>query len=340
MHVAKHFVLASIVFLLCSCSTKKTSLPRTETVIGTVCSVNAFEDGTEQLYDAIFKRLRQIDALFNVNRTDSMISHVNAAAGKSSVAVNSDFIFVLNKALHYARLTDGVFDPTIGPLVKLWGINTEHAKVPSAQEISHVLEYVDWKKVIVDESSEKPTVFLAKEGMSLDLGGIAKGFASDEITAILEKNRVKRAIIDLGGNVCVFGKKKNGSAWNIGIKNPFDPDSTPVLVLGMTHGGTVVTSGIYERYFEKDGVRYHHIFDVQNGMPAVRDWSSVTIVAPQDKSVDADALSTIAFLVGLERYSSITDIPAVFIDNDGEIRQSENLSRTATLRPALPVGTK
>ena len=199
---------------------------------------------------------------------------------------------------------------------------------------------VNWKKVIVDESSEKPTVFLEKEGMSLDLGGIAKGFASDEITAILEKNRVKRAIIDLGGNVCVFGKKKNGSAWNIGIKNPFDPDSTPVLVLGMTHGGTVVTSGIYERYFEKDGVRYHHIFDVQNGMPAVRDWSSVTIVAPQDKSVDADALSTIAFLVGLERYSSITDIPAVFIDNDGEVRQSENLSRTATLRPALPVGTK
>ena len=299
--------------------------PRMEEVIGTVCSVNAFKDGTEELYDCIFTRLREIDALFNVNRSDSLITKVNEAAGKNAVTVNSDFLFVLNTALHYAELSDGAFDPTIGPLVKLWGINTDHARVPSEKEITDVLKFVDWKNVVVEEAGQS-SVFLTQQGMSLDLGGIAKGFAADEITNILKRFKVKRAIVDLGGNICVFGKKGKGEVWNIGIKNPFDSQRAPALVLLQDDSATVVTSGVYERFFEKDGVRYHHIFDVKTGKPAQRDWSSVTIVAPASHSVDADALSTIGFIVGFEKFSQIIDVPVIFINNDASIEASASLN--------------
>ncbi|MCR5761786.1 MAG: FAD:protein FMN transferase [Treponema sp.] len=325
---ASHFIFLALfhfVFILLGCK-NRVSGPRVENVIGTVCSVNAFDGGTEELYDCIFQRLREIDALFNVNRSDSLIAQVNASAGKNSVTVNSDFLFVLNKALYYAELSDGLFDPTIGPLVKLWGINTDHAKVPSDKELETVLKLVDWKKVIVKESANDISVFLEKEGMSLDLGGIAKGFAADEITEILKEFKVKSAIVDLGGNVCVFGKKKNGGVWNIGIKNPFEPQGTPALVLSQDSSSTVVTSGVYERFFEEEGLRYHHIFDVRTGYPAMREWSSVTVVAPENHSVDADALSTISFLMGFEKYSSMIDIPVIYINNDKSIQASASLS--------------
>ncbi|MBR1912697.1 MAG: FAD:protein FMN transferase [Treponema sp.] len=313
-------------FFLCSGCKRTAPNPRVENVIGTVCSVNAFEDGSEALYDSIFARLAEIDALFNVNREDSLIAQVNDAAGVHDVAVTEDFLFVLNTALHYARLSNGAFDPTIGPLVALWGINTDHARVPSEQEIRSVLACVDWKQVVVEERSGQHYVFLSKQGMALDLGGIAKGFAADEITGILKQHKVRRAIVDLGGNICVFGKKKNGDDWNIGVKNPFNPYGAPALVLSHAGGGTVVTSGVYERFFEEGGVRYHHIFDVETGMPAERNWSSVTIVAPETHSVDADALSTIGFLLGFDQFTELIGVPVVFINNDESIEASASLS--------------
>ena len=312
-----------ITFVLTGC--KKTSVsPRVENIIGTVCSVNAFEYGTEKLYNEIFARLDEIDSLFNVNKSSSLISQINLCAGKTPVAVSEDFIYVLNTALRYAEKTDGAFDPTIGPLVKLWGINTDHAKVPTEEEIKNVLQFVDWKSVKVVSNSVGNTVFLEKEGMSLDLGGIAKGFAADEIITILKKYKVKRAIVDLGGNVYVFGNKKDNSPWNVGIKNPFDSNGTPALVLSLNGGNTVVTSGVYERFFEKDGIIYHHILDVRTGRPAIRKWSSTTIVT--DSSMDADALSTISFLLGFEQYQKISDQPVVFIDNEGSITASASLN--------------
>lgn len=298
----------------------KTASPRTENIIGTLCSVNAFEEGTESLYNEIFTRLDEIDFLFNLNRTDSVINQVNISAGKYPVAVAEDFIYVLNKALSYAEQTDGMFDPTIGPLVKLWGINTEHAKIPSDEEIKNTLQFVNWKNVIVENNSAAKTVFLKTNGMSLDLGGIAKGYAADEISTILSRNKVKRAIIDLGGNVYVFGKKKDGSDWNVGIKNPFNAEGEPALVLTLSGENSVVTSGIYERFFEKDGIKYHHIIDTKTGKPAVRNWSSVTVVTAS--SIDADALSTIGFLVGFDKFAEATETPAIFINNDGRINAS------------------
>ncbi|MBP5158195.1 MAG: FAD:protein FMN transferase [Treponema sp.] len=291
--------------------------------LGTVCTVNAFDDGDESLYGAISTRLMEVDAAFGVNRTCSDIARVNASAGKDRVAVRPDVFLVIKTALGFAERSGGAFDPTIGPLVSLWGIGTEHQKVPSQAEIDAALALVDWRKVVLDESGS--SVFLEKEGMSLDLGGIAKGYAADEVVRILKEKEVKRAVIDLGGNVYVCGNKADGSAWRVGVKNPLDGGTSVAAVLSLSGGLSVVTSGNYERYFVSGGRRYHHIIDPKTGYPGGSNVASATIVAAS--SMEADAMSTSAFLMGKDAFTrAFPDIQCVFIYADGSIAPSGNVS--------------
>ncbi len=284
--------------------------------LGTVCSVNAFGDGDAELYSVISARLMEIDSSFGVNRPGSDIARVNAAAGKERVTVGPDVFFVITAALDFARRSGGAFDPTIGPLVSLWGIGTDHQKVPSQEEIDAALTLVDWRKVSLEESGR--SVFLEQEGMSLDLGGIAKGYAADELVRILKERQVSRAIIDLGGNVCVFGSKADGSAWKVGIKNPLDGGQSVASVLELEGGLSVVTSGNYERYFVSGGKRYHHIIDSKTGYPGGGDVASATIVA--SSSMEADAMSTSAFLMGKDAFlRAFPGVSCIFILSDGSI---------------------
>ena len=302
--------------------------PQAAQVLGTVCTVNAFEDGSEGLYGELFARLADIDARFSTTRPDSELGAVNAAAGLHAVAVHDDVLYVVGRALYYARLSDGAFDPSIGPLVKLWGINTDHARVPSQEEIDAVLPLVDWRKVVLDENSH--TLFLQEEGMALELGGIAKGYAADELVKILSARRVRRAIVDLGGNVYVYGKKKDGSDWKVGVKNPLAAEGEPALVLSLEKTLSVVTSGVYERFFVADGIRYHHILDTRTGRPAESGCLSATIVS--SSSLEADALSTTAFILGAGRFSAVSGVPAVFINDDASVSASSSLAGRLTAR--------
>ena len=224
------FVLLIIIFSICFSSCVRTADPRTEVLMGTVCTVNAYDDGTKSLYDELFARLHEIDETFSVTVDSSEISAINKAAGERSVAVSSDTAYVIKASLFYAELTGGAFDPTVGPLVKLWGINTDHARVPEKSEIDAALPLINWRDVSVTDDS---TVMLKRRGMALDLGGIVKGYAADELTKILKARKVRRAIVDLGGNIFVFGKKKDGSLWRVGIKNPNDPEGAPAIVLNV-----------------------------------------------------------------------------------------------------------
>ncbi|MBQ2528661.1 MAG: FAD:protein FMN transferase, partial [Treponema sp.] len=209
------------------------------------------------------------------------------------------------------------------PLVKLWGINTDHAKVPSQSEIDEALPLVDYKSVEIMEDGNQKKVFLKQKGMSLDLGGIAKGYAADEIAKILSEEKIDCAIIDLGGNIYLWGKKKNGAPWNVGIKNPFDEKGSPALLLSCGENLSVVTSGIYERNFVQDGKLYHHILNPKTGFPGDDKYKSVTIVS--SSSMEADALSTSAFLLGPEKYFSLFDTPAIFISEDRTVLCSSEL---------------
>ena len=271
-------------------------ISRSELVMDTPCTITITQGGSESILDAVFARLEQIDGELSEQNPSSEIAAVNAAAGLHPVKVGDDAIAMLRKDLGYAEMSDGAFDPSVGPLVKLWGIGTDHARLPSKEEVKASLALVGWKDVVLDEQAR--TIFLKRKGMAIDLGSGTKGYATDEVVKILRSRGVKAAIIDLGGNIFVVGSKSAGKAWRVGLQ---DPSGTRGNYLGIASlvDKTMVTSGIYERYFEKDGKLYHHIFDTRTGYPVDNGLVSLTIVA--DKSFDADGCTTMLFALGREK---------------------------------------
>lgn len=326
------------VVLLTACGSNRATAAetsRTDYALGTVCTIRILDgpkgDAAAKVMESAFARLREIEDEMSVNKDGSELDAVNAAAGSpAGVRVTDDVLFVIGKALEYARLTDGAFDPSVGPLVKLWGIGTESARVPSRPEIDAARRLVDWRKVALDPAAK--TVRLVERGMRLDLGAIAKGFAADEVKRILAGGKVKAAIVDLGGNVYAFGTKRDGSKWRIGVQ---DPKSTRGEYLGIVEGDamTVVTSGVYERFFEEGGKRYHHILDTRSGYPVDNGLVSVTIIA--GSSIDADGLSTSLFALGRERgmalAAGLPGVSVVMIDSAGKVYLSPGASKVFKL---------
>jgi thiamine biosynthesis lipoprotein len=259
---------------------------------------------------------------------------INEQAGIEPVKVRADLIEVLEKAVHYAELSDGAFDPTIGPLVKLWGIGTGVDRIPGDEEITDALELVNWRELVIDR--EAGTAFLCRKGMALDLGAIAKGYAGDEAARIAAEAKVKRAIFDLGGNIVALGwrsqKGKEALPWRVGIQNPLKERGVYIGVLPV-HDKSVVTSGVYERNFELDGKRYHHLLSTTTGYPAENGLLSVTIAAKN--STDADALSTTVFTMGYERgkalIDSIPDTEAIFVFDNRDVIITDGLTGIFTL---------
>jgi len=313
-----------------------------ELVLGTKCSVNLFEYGSQKLYSRIFQRIREIDRTMSAREgilfnQPSTLMLINENAGVAPVKVSDDLLDVLERAVHYAELSSGAFDPTIGPLVNLWGIGTENEKIPNQQEIEQALALINWKDLIIDR--EQGTAFLQRRGMELDLGAIAKGYAADEAARIAQEAHAGRAIIDLGGNIIALGSrtalgsranKKQETApepWRIGIQDPLDERNAYIGILRVSDK-TVVTSGVYERYFEKDGKRYHHILSTSDGYPIDNGIISVTIIA--DHSIDADGLSTavftLGFRLGLELLETIPNTDAIIIFEDCSVYISKGLT--------------
>lgn len=296
-----------------------------------------YEDASEELYSEIFSRLHHIETVFNSHSPSSEISRVNETAAERAVNVSDDFFIVLKTALAFCELSGGAFDITVGPLVKLWNVTGEHPRVPSDEDFARVMPLVGYKNVILSETDGTPTVRFAKKGIQLDFGAIAKGFAADEVEAILRKKNVRRAVISLGGNVYVHGKKSRGEKWRVGIRNPFGEGNAATLFV---QDNSVVTSGGYERFFEKDGELYSHILNPTTGFPVRTDIVSVTIICPN--SMAADALSTSIFVCGLKSVARFAHSPlcpdfgCVAIDKDGTIYAT----RTVEGCLLLPKGTK
>lgn len=301
-----------------------------EYVLGTICTISLQDGGSEAALQAVFARLKEIETRMSANRDGTEIAAVNEAAGRSPVRVSRDTLFVVKKALEYARISQGAFDPTIGPVVKLWNIGLEGERVPEDREIRETLPLVDWSSVVLDERAS--TVFLPRPGMRLDLGAIAKGYAADETARILGERKVRAAVVDLGGNVLVFGKKADGSLWRVGVQNPFDDRGSYLGIVGMG-AGTVVTSGVYERFFEQDGKRYHHILDTRTGRPVESEIVSVTVIAPS--SIDADGLSTTLFALGRERglalVRTLPGVEAIYVDDRRRLYLSPGASKAFNL---------
>ncbi len=330
----RHARAATVLVLLAAClalpSCQKSPPSRTEFALGTVCTVNLYGKGSVKDYDAAFSRLREIEATMSASLETSDIGRINAAAGKEAVKAKPDTVKVLSFALETARASSGAFDPTVGPVVRLWGIGTDDERVPATAEIENALVLVNHERVALDAVSG--LVYLEDAGMRLDLGAIAKGFAADEVAGILRERGISRAIIDLGGNILCMGTKAPGVPWSIGIRNPEISHGEPVLSI-QASDCSVVTSGVYERYFEKDGKRYHHIIDPKTGRPSDGEVLSVTIIARE--SMTADALSTAAFVLGRKRglalVATYPGAEAIFIDRDKRVFASDGIRKELKL---------
>lgn len=305
-------------------------LTRTDFVLGTACTIRLLEGGTQATLQEAFSRLQAIEHRMSANKDGTEIAAVNEQAGKKPVKVSDDTFSVISRALEFAKLSGGAFDPSVGPLVKLWNIGSGNEKVPAKSAITAALSLVDWRKVELDPQAK--TVLLKQPGMRLDLGAIAKGYAADVVASILEKHKVKAAVVDLGGNVLVFGAKKDKSPWRVGVQ---DPESSRGEYLGIVTGTqmTVVTSGVYERYFMENGVRYHHILSTATGFPIENGLLSVTIIARS--SIDADALSTSLFALGIEKgmemLRQFPGVYAIFIDEAHKVYLSPGAGKVFTL---------
>ncbi|KYO64805.1 FAD:protein FMN transferase [Thermovenabulum gondwanense] len=305
---------------LTSCGKKEEASPVTKTnfLLDTLIQITAYGDNAESAINSAFDRIAEIHNKMNVNDEESEISSINKLAGRGFAKVSQDTFYVIQKGLYYSSLSHGKFDITIGPLVKLWGIGTERARVPDKNVIESVLPLINYQDVIIDQ--EKKEVMLKREKMALDLGAIAKGYAADEVMRILKENGIKSAVADLGGNIYVLGTKPNGKSWRIGIQNPFKQRGITFATIEVKDK-TIVTSGTYERFFVENGKKYHHILDTKNGYPVENGLVSVTIIG--DTSIDCDALSTTTFALGLKEgmklIENIKGYEAIFVTQDKKV---------------------
>ena len=311
--------------------------PQSQIALGTICHINLYEKGTQANYDRVFARITELENILSANLENSDLDRVNQNAGIEPVKVRPELIFVLERALEYAEKSRGLFDPSIGPLIKLWGINTDNVRVPGEDEIRQTLELIDYHQIEINR--EEGTVFLTRPGMSLDLGAIAKGYIADEVVLLLGSMGIERCIIDLGGDIFAMGERAGGnraapegSYWRVGIQDPRGSQGEYLGILSVANY-SVVSSGVYERFFEADGVNYHHLFSPETGFPADSGLLSVTVIS--ERAIDADALSTAAFVMGWDRGSElIASIPGaggIFVFEDHSIRITQGIEGIFTL---------
>lgn len=279
--------------------------------LGTINYIKIFNFENEEIIDAAVNRIFEIEKVMSAFKERSDIGRINKNAGGGFTAVCQDTIILLKRALEFSQMSSGAFDITVRPLVELWGIGKKKNFVPDKREIRETIKLVNYRDILID--SEQSCAALRHPGQAVDLGGIAKGYATDEVRRILLENNVTNALINLGGNIEVIGTRPDGLPWQVGVQNPLASTGKYIGTIGLLDK-TIVTSGSNERFFIKNGIRYHHIIDPRTGDPAQSSLLSVTVVC--DRSVDADALTTALFVMGIEPGMELVtklQVQAVFI---------------------------
>lgn len=287
----------------------------------TYMTVTAYGDNAQKGVTDAIAEIQRLDNLLSIGKEDSEISKLNKSG---SAALSDDTAVMVTKALDLYKSTGGAFDITVLPLMELWGFTTQDYYVPTEDEIQSTLQRVGADKLTWDESTKTLTLGDKQE---IDLGGIAKGFTSSRIMEIFKKDGVTCGMVSLGGNVHLLGTKQDGSAWRVGIQ---DPDNTDDM-LGVLEASdcAIITSGAYERNFEKDGVTYHHIIDPATGKPSNSGLTSVTIVS-KDGTL-ADGLSTSLFVMGKDKAivywkQHADEFDTILVDKDRNVYITEGIA--------------
>lgn len=318
IHFFSFFSLILTLLCLSAASCKKAADPITKTSfkLNTVVTITIYDSTDVSLLDNALALCDTYENLFSRTRETSELYQINQGLKRELSPETEELLEI---ALSYHRLSNGLFDPSIGPVSSLWDFHAENPKVPEDALIQAALPLVNAENLRLSNHN-----ITMEPGMMLDLGAISKGYIADRIKEYLIGQGVKSAVIDLGGNVLCIGSRPDGTPFQIGIRQPFQDANTAAAVLSITDQ-SVVTSGIYERCFEENGVLYHHLLDPGTGYPCDNELASVTILS--DHSVDGDALSTSCFLMGMEQgmalIDSLPDVYAIFITREGKLYYSE-----------------
>ena len=316
------FLLCIAMLTACQNSDENKKVSKDIFAKDTYMTVTAYGKNAENGVNKAVDEINRLETVLSAEKQESDIYKLNETG---SGTLSTDTKNIVSRALEINKTTNGAFDISIYPLMVKWGFTTQKYNVPSKNEISKLLKDVDSSKIIFDEKSGNIKL---KENMKIDLGGIAKGYTSNRVMQIFKECGVKSGLVSLGGNVQALGTKTDGTAWQIAIENP-DKSSDYIGVVSVKDKA-VITSGGYERYFEKNGKTYHHILDPETGYPAESGLKSVTIVS--DDGTLADALSTSLFVMGKEKALDYwrehkNEFDTVLVEDNGDITITGGLEK-------------
>ena len=326
-------MISALAVMLCGCQkSENKKISKQGFYFDTIIQITLYGTDDEQYINDCFDIAGRYEKMLSNTIDDSDISRINKAAGEQAVCVSDETVSLIQKGIEYGRLSGGKFDITIGELSNLWNFpeiaensksddnEADSSVIPSDEKIDEYLGHVDYNKIKIDGNN----VMITDEKTQIDLGGIAKGYIADKMKEYLKSKKVTSGIINLGGNVLTIGSKSDGSDYIVGIQKPFDRSGTSIATIKIDDR-SVVTSGIYERYYRVDGKIYHHILDTQTGYPVENDLYSVTIIS--DSSCDGDALSTTCFALGKDKaeefIKSMDGVEAIFVDNKMNVTCSD-----------------
>jgi len=312
-------VLLAALALLGSGCTRDAGAQAQIFAMDTVMTLDVRGAGAQETLAECEALVYRLDALLSPGGQSSDVRRINEAGGEA-VGVDGAVIDILSAASGISQRTDGTFDITISPVVKAWGFTGDSRRVPGARELAGLLPLIDYRKVCVSGNTVS-----VPAGMSIDLGGIAKGYTAAKLIELMRARGAASAIVSLGGNVQALGTRPDGTPWRVAIQDPVNASGyAAVLAVEDT---AVVTSGGYQRYFEQDGIRYHHIIDPSTGYPADSGLLSVTVVCRDGMA--ADALSTAFYVMGMDKALAYRDayggFEAVFITDDGKLYYTDGL---------------
>lgn len=302
----------------------------TQIMMDTVIEITAYGPNKEAAVAAAFAEFKHIQAISDHFDPASQLSKINQQAGIAPVKVDNDLVKMIEDAKAVSARTNGAFDISIGPVTELWGIGHKGDFVPAQAEINKVLPLVDYRLIQVD--AVRGTVYLTKAGMKLDLGGVAKDYALNKATDILRSYGIQSALLNAGGDIQVIGTRPDHTPWRIGVQDPRKPDGIVATVV-LDEKNVCQTSGDYQRFFIKDGVRYAHILDPKTGRQPT-ELASVTLVYKDSDVYKTGDIASSGFMVlGLEKamkaLRQFPGVEAVFVTTDGKVVVTPGLKETS-----------
>ena len=292
--------------------------------MNTVIEQKWYGENADAIYTGVEALIRELEGDLSLHLPNSEIARINEAAGREPVQVSERTFELLQRAKTLSEESDGCFDITIAPVVELWGITSDHPHVPTDEELAQAMSEMGLEDLVLDE--EERTAYLTRPGMAIDLGGIAKGWTADQIRDYCRENGAERGYVSLGGNLMIIGERPDGDPFKFGLRDPQGDASQYLGTVTLDDGWTMATTGGYERYFEEDGIRYHHVLDPKTGYPADSDLLSVAVLS-QDGTL-ADYLSTTLFIKGLDEAKAAADseeYALVMVDRDNNVWISGSL---------------